>query len=381
MLRDRRKRDAISSVPDGPDMETIVKLRAFLVASLCLLAAAPAGAAEGGDLYARISDAYMMGETGKLSAALTEAAGSMGSFSDSQKADILYVRQALAECRPAWWDKCKTARGRVSIVQPLLGKTVRAYYDPARKPGMGIKTRRGRTYVTAGWKPADMDSRDEGRYGYRKGEVTERSIWDTLAAGQVYSAVTMQVVAKMTGRQKLQLERAIAFRGNLVAIYHALPPARRYAIHTYMASFYYDKWGKDPMAAPRRAACGLVLCEVLANRASYPSLKLPPRLPAANAEAALGQHYKLTVKLNATWTISEDRLLREAIKRFAAANDTSVSQTGKVALPNGLPAAIDPKVDNTLRPKRDAWIKQQFDKASISQSVWNQGKRGAPPRR
>ena len=343
-----------------------MRLHVSFLVGLCLLASARASAPRSvstGDLYARITDAYMMGNFDDIDDALGRAAGRMDSFTADQKADIRYVRQALAECRPAWWVRCKKARKQMVILQPIWGKTVKVRYDPAGKQGIRIKSGSRGKVVTIAWKGDEMDSTAEGMYGYLRGDMTGGTIWGMLNRAKMLSELPLESLAKMNDREKLRLNRYMSFRSNLTAFYYCTPSARRYAMHVYMASFYYDKWGKDPRSGARRAACAMVLCEVLDAPTLYPSLKLPPNLPARGAEEALGQHYKRAIKRGATWTIAEDRRFRQAIKRFAAANDKSVLRTEKVTLPNGLLFAMDAKADEPLRPKRDAWIKQQFDKA------------------
>ena len=99
--------------------ESLVRMQALCLAGLCLLAsvrAAPAGDAAG--LYARITDAYMTGKFDDLDAALRQAAARTGDFTAEQKADVSYVRKALAECRPAWWARCKKGR-KLRIRQAL----------------------------------------------------------------------------------------------------------------------------------------------------------------------------------------------------------------------------------------------------------------------
>ena len=144
-----------------------MKLRTFLAAGLCLLAAgaATSRAADATALYDRIADTYMMGKFEDLDKALAEAAKRMGDFTPEQKADVLYVREALAECRPAWWAACKQGK-RVRIRQPILGRRFEAFYDPKGKGGVNMNTSLGAKRITVSWEPEEMDSTDKGMYGY-----------------------------------------------------------------------------------------------------------------------------------------------------------------------------------------------------------------------
>jgi hypothetical protein len=342
-----------------------MELRILLVAALGLLAPGPAGAAraaEAGDLYARIADAYMMGRFDELDEALREAGKRMGELTAEQKAGVLYVRKALAECRPAWWALSKKGR-KTPVRQKLWGKTLYATYDPAGKGGFQLSPGQLGTVITVSWKPEEMDSTAKGMYGYLQGDMTCVNVWSNLAMAAVWNKLSQQALARTSERDKLRLNRYVSFRANLATLYHCTPPGRRYALHIYFASFFYDNWGKSPLAGSRRAVCAMAMGEILADPSRYRSLKLPKSLRADGAEEALGQHYKHAIKRTAAWTLAEDRRFRESLKPFAAANDHGVYKAEKVTLPNKLVFAIDVDADKAYRPQRDAWVKRQFDKA------------------
>jgi len=341
-----------------------VKLYISFLASLCLVASVPAAKPGGdaGDLYSSITDAYMTGKFDDLKDDLVKATRRMKDFTPAQKTDILYVRKAIAECRPKWWYACKAGR-KTLIRQPIFGKTVVVAYDPQGKGGMQMKSGPKGMSITVSWKPETMDSTEKGMYGYLKGDMTCGGIWSHLATAKIWSGMPMRTLAKMNDRDKLRLNRYMSFRGNLAALYYTTPVSRRYFMHIYFASFFYDKWGKGDATGTRRAVCAMIMCEILKDPTRYPSLKLPGKLNADKAEEKLGQHYKFALNRNTLWTIAEDRSMREAIKSFAATADKNVCKTEKVTLPNKLVFAIDVKVDEAIRAKRDAWIKQQFDKA------------------
>jgi hypothetical protein len=346
-----------------------VKLYVSFLASLCLLTSARAAEPGGdaGDLYSRITDTYMTDKFDDLKGALTKATGRLKDFTAEQKTDILYVRRALAQCRPKWWHECKAGK-KTRIRQAILGKTATIIYDPDGKGGMRLQGGLGGIAVTTSWDRRTMDSTDKGMYGYLKGDMVCGSIWGNLTMGNIWSGMSLQKLAKMDDREKLRMNRYMSFRSNLAALYYGTPSARRYSMHIFFAAFFYDRWGKGPVTGTRRAVCAMIMCEILKDPTRYPSLKLPGKLKADKAEEKLGQHYKFAIKRKATWTIAEDRRLREAIKSFAttAGADKNVRQTEKVTLPNKLVFAIDVKVDEAIRAKRDAWIKKQFDKAKSS---------------
>jgi hypothetical protein len=76
---------------------------------------------------------------------------------------------------------------------------------------------------------------------------------------------------------------------------------------------------------------------------------------SAEEKLAVDMKFKMTRK--STWTAAEDKVFREAVRAFAAANDLGVFQTAKVALPNGQVYALLAEEDGPFRAKRDAWVK------------------------
>jgi hypothetical protein len=123
-----------------------------------------------------------------------------------------------------------------------------------------------------------------------------------------------------------------------------------------------EKYNQMPTVGSRKAAGALFLAEILANPAKYPSIRLPSALSEDGSEEKLAEHVRNKIEKH-SWTIAEDKALREAIKSFAAANENGVLQSQKAVLPNKLAVSLDPEADKPLRSKRDAWLKLQFDKA------------------
>ena len=311
-------------------------------------------------LYDRIVWAYMDGQWEELASALAAANKSAAPLTPPQRADVAYVRQALAECRPAWWLSCKSDR-KTPIRHTLWGKTFLATFDPLAKDGLNIRFEPSPRVLTLKWNGTKMDSRDKGEYGFLRGDMVNMSIWGTLGTAQVYALVPMDTLRSTDERSKLRLQRFLRFRSNVTALYHSGPPARRYALHIYLAAFL-DQWGKGPLAGCRRAVGAMFLCELLSEPSKYPSLALPKSLPAEEAEKQLGRHYKFRIRRKSHWTIAEDRSYREALKPFVGANG-NVLKTESVMLPNGLTLSLDDEKEAALRPKRDAWVKARFDAA------------------
>jgi len=325
--------------------------------------AAPVAAPDAGDLYARIAEAYMKGNWDELDAALRAPPRELSRLTPAQRADITYVRQAMAECRPAWWQPCKA--GRAGPLQPLVwGRALNVAYDPAGKGGMQIKNTPRGPDMTISWPAAEMDSPTHAEHGFSKGDLLGVGIWFNLGTGAAWAAIPPQTMAGLSGseKDKLRLNLYFDFRADVTALYYTTPPSRRWCLWLCLAA-YMEKYAKGPLSGSRRAAGAMFLVEVLKSPSKYPSVKLPDTLPAESAEETLAIDLKNKDTRDGCWTIAEDKAFREAVRAFAAANDRTVLDTSRVTLPNALPFAVQAEDDAPLRPKRDAWVKAQFDKA------------------
>jgi hypothetical protein len=338
-------------------------LLSALAAAAATPGAVPASApAKGAELHQQITQAYMMGEWASLDKLLRSATG----LSTEQLADVKYVREAVAECRPVWWNACKAAKGKVLIHPSIWGKQFSAIYDPAGKGGMQMQTGPQGTTLTISWAQRDMDSGDVGLYGYTRGDVNCIEVWGHLANAQIWPTIPLPTLAAMSDDDKAQMQKYMGARGEMAMLYYGTPPARRYALHISMAAFYYDKWGKDALAGVRRAVCSGVMQEIVNAPAKFPSIKLPAKLDGEHPETALGQHLKMAFKRTDGWTIREDRSIRLAVRAMAAipANDKPMWTTQKFTLGDGLVYHLDADQDDrSFRPKRDAWFKEKFGKA------------------
>ena len=314
------------------------------------------------DLYAQIADAYMKGDFGELEKALQAPPRILAKLSRARQADVTYVRQALAECRPPWWQGCKAGQ-KTPIQQVVWGRPLNATYDPAGKNSMQLRWAGREPVLTVAWASADMDSTAPAEYGFLKGDLANLGAWYNLGQCAASVAMPTQSMPDLSESTQLRLNLYLDFRGNVTGLYYASPPARRWGLHIYLAAFM-EHYGKGPMAPPRRAVASWFLTEVLASPGKYPSLKLPETLAAEAAEEKLAVDLKFKIGRNTPWTVAEDKAFREAVKVFAAANDPQVLQTCKVALPNGLTYALLAGEDAPFSPKRDAWVKAQFDKAA-----------------
>lgn len=335
--------------------------------SVAVAADAPGtdGAASGaGDLYARITDAYMHGKWDPLEKALRAPAAQMASLTAQQRLDAVYVRQALAECRPSWWKMC-AATSKAMIRPKIWDRTFDVIYESGEQSGLKFKTTNRQLSVTVSWDPAALQDTSPaegsmGKHGFTKADMANLNVWSILGHSASWVKMPPKALAAMSKSEKVRLQQYQDFRANLAGLYYGSPPARRAALVIYLAAFL-PKYGSGPMGGSRRAVGSMFLAEVLADPSKWPSLRLPAKLSEDGAEEKLAVHFKF--KIGPPWTIAEDKALREAIRAMARKNDRQVLQAGQVVLQNGLVFMIDEAADQPFRAKRDAWVKAQFDKA------------------
>jgi len=336
----------------------------LLLAGAAAAAAAPGKSApaegKGDDLYARITAAYMDGNLEELAKAFSVRPVEMTKLSRTQRADVDYIRQAMAECCPAWWNTLKA--GKKATVQAVLwGRTVNVTCDPDAKGQTQFKAGDPKVDLTVGAEVTALDSPDTGEYGFLRGDLAGLGLWQNLSGAAGLSNLTPKQMVIIGEKDQLRFGLYVAFRGNLGALYYGTPPIRRWGLHIYLAA-YMPEFGQGDAAAARRAAAAMFLVEMLRSPSTYPSLPLPDSLAAEDAEAKLAVHYKFMIKRDSAWTIAEDKAFRAAVKAFASANELKVLEAGKVTLPNNLTFAMMPGDDKQLQAQRDKFIKTVFDK-------------------
>jgi len=326
------------------------------------------------EFYTRVTKEYLDDKAEEAAQDLALNAKLIEALPASQKADVNYIKETLAECRPVWWGECKA--GKKTLLKPLSvwGRPLVATYDPASKSGISVQWQDAIMKVTVTWSSADMDNPAHAEHGYSKGELNDLGVWCTLGAADGWSRVTLdmlQAMSKATPAMKLQLSRYLDFRGNVGGVYYGMPRARRWGLWLYMAA-YMDKYSHGDAYMGRRAVGAMFVTEVVAHPDKYPSIKLPREVPADGAEGKTALALKDWIEGHG-WTVGEDKSIREAIKTFAMANEKTTQASNLVTLANGLTLALDPEVDKPLGVKRDEWVKDQLAKPKGAKTVSSGG--------
>ncbi len=335
----------------------------FVACVLLCVGAIRADAAEPqeGDIYRRIVQAYLDGKWDELDLVLLAAADRIAPLPAAQQDDVAYIRAAREECHPPWWNLCK-AGNKVAFRPNVWGKTLNVTYVPDGQRGVQVQYHNADAAFTVTWPAAEMDNPAVFDRGFTKAEANAAEVWTSLGTARVWSQTSGRLLAGMGEKEKLSMARRQDFRSNLTALYYGSPKSRRWSLLVDLLTWSEKEYADLPVAGSRKAIGAMFLAEVLASPAKYPSLPLPKSLDAVGAEETLARHYR-HVTDRQSWTLAEDRSLREAIKKLAAANDANVYQTERVTLANKLAVAVDLATDGPLREKREMWLKQRFDAA------------------
>ncbi len=172
-------------------------------------------------LYTGLVERYLAGDWEKLAADLAAAQKDLVNLPKDQAADLAYIKQALAECRPAWWNQIKENK-KVAIRPVLWGRTLSLMYDPALEDGQLNRTVFGNTASYAMyWKPGDMDSVAQAEHGFTKGDLMDMGIWQGLEKVSVISSVSQDKLPELNGQ--LQFAYYLWFRGTVASGYYGTP--------------------------------------------------------------------------------------------------------------------------------------------------------------
>jgi hypothetical protein len=317
--------------------------------------------AAGQALYQDISSAYLEGRWDELAKWFKDKSPrEMASLTAEQRADVTALRHVLAECRPEWWEMTK-AGGQVGIRSGLWGRPFETLFDPAGKSSTSMSVVNNRVTTTVTWAVADMDNPQHAEHGFSKGDLCNLDIWARMGMAATWSQIPLQSLGNLSEADKTHLLRYQDFRGNVTGTYYGTPRARRWGAFLYLL-MWKDAYAKMPTRNSRKAVAAVLLAEIMAAPAKYPSLPLPKSVPAENTEEKLAEHYRDWIEKH-DWTLAEDLALRRAILAFATANEPTVLRTQRVVLANKLSVSFDPEADAALRRKRDAWLKGRLEAA------------------
>lgn len=319
-------------------------------------------------LYNQLVDAYLHGKWAELAEAQRALSKAKGFLSAQQREEVTYVRQAAAKCRPAWWQACKSTRKTV-FTPTIWNRAVPVPYEPGDKTSFQFGVKGRRVVFSVSWNPSDVESdapaSDEAlaRHGCTKGDQTEVNIWRLLTHNRLLAAMPPASVIEIYSRQseqRLAFEHFKEFRAKVEILKNCSPSARRMEMVMILAGFT-NRESDNVDARTRRALGHMFLAEVLADPSKWPSVRLPNRGPQKDLLRSIAMSIKTKINAKNTWTIAEDRALREAAERFCRANGQNVLQTGKVVLPNRKTFMLMAQADRPFRAERIAWLRERLE--------------------
>lgn len=280
-----------------------------------------------------------------------------------QQADVTYIRQAVNDGRPAWWNQVKQGR-KMQVGARLWQRAVTLVWDPSLDPGIiNMQTSGGQLTFTTSWPASDMDSAVQAEHGFTKGDLAYVQIWGAFEMAEIYSSLSVQRLNTLDQPQKVKLNRFMAFRGTVTAAYFGTPRAQRWAGFLSLDAYLASHLTNDGFI-PRKPFGAMLVQEIVSHPSKYPSLRIPRNVNADNAEGAFATNFMNQFE-RTTLTFAEYKGLREAVKEFALANDTKIYESGKVVLPNKLGMALNPDEDTEMAKLRNKWLMEELAQPGV----------------
>jgi hypothetical protein len=387
----------------GSRMVAAGVLAAAVAVSLCWMVRAAAAGGRGTQdrssnmpgaataLYDAIVDKYIAAQWDTIGESLGKTRD-IATMTKDQQADVTYIRQAVNEGRPAWWNQVKQGK-KTQLVARLWQRALTVNWDPSLDPGtVKMQQGGGQTTFSACWTAADMDSTAQAEHGFTKGDLAYVNIWSSLELMEMYGSLSMARAANLDQGQKVKLNRFMSFRGTVTAAYFGTPRARRWAGFLSLDAYFGDH-GTAEGFIPRKPYGAMLVQEIVSHPAKYPSLHVPainelgrgrggrfsanatPVTEADNIEGLLATNFMSQFERRVL-SFAEDKALREATRELALANGTGIFDSGKVMLPNKLPLALNPDEDADLASKRNKWLLEELEKPGVHAAATKPATRG-----
>jgi hypothetical protein len=307
---------------------------------------------------------YLAGDWEKLAGDMTAKEKEIAALPAKEVADLTYIKQVVAECRPAWWEAVEA--GRATPFQQVIWKqAVQVQYEAGPSPRLGDKAATNGA-VTVNWAAGDMYAPgplalpemgpgDQTNFGFRKRDGAGSAIWMLLGEAALRSQVGPEKVSQLAAGEREQYERFGEFRKALTAAYYGTPPVRRlvlfqscWAVQS-LQDTHANVVGKRPLGAA-------VLLEVLLHRGRNPTLP-PETVLQSDLNAADGHTVEArrcqpvtTLMLSRRLTLEQDRKFRDLVQALAASNGDW--QNSRISLGNDLAYDLDAAKDGSLAKAR-----------------------------
>jgi len=303
-------------------------------------------------LYDEFVNRYLSGDWSKLNQDLAARTPQMGGLPAGNAADMAYIRAAVLECRPAWWDKVK-AGAAFSFEATVFNRKLPVSWSAANQYSDNAATRSGKVIVLAAWPAQWMDTTGalDPNLGllippgsYTDFEFTQFAIWQGIGRHCPMVELGEKGVALLDKTDEHYVDLHRQFIGVAAAMYY-VTPASRYVAVVECHNAWDPPRRNNATWNGRRYFTAFLVGEFLAHPEKYPSIKLDipelgeegPKdaLPEQNLFTSFISNALMTNKL----TLAEDCALRQAIWEFALANTDWTAD--HITLPVGGSIAFD----------------------------------------
>ncbi len=340
----------------------------------------PQPTTEHGKYYYALSKAYMDSNWPALKEQTKLYARHMSKLSQEQRKDVTYIRKESTAHPPAWWKSTSSSRN-ITFTAKIWGRSFKSNYIPSGMLGaQGVaEIRNGRLMIVVTWQPQLIDNPDpvEGKrakaHKLTKGDFAECIVWHELGHNYVTEFLPASQVIELYNNYYLMFGQLQEFFADMTSLYHSRPKARKCILFMRLPSLvmYYEN---DPHTRAAYGIGSILLNEWLKDPENidkvWPHIHLPATVPAKDIErnvlAYVYYHW------DPRFSVAEDIRFRELIKSSLTTKKPGQRYTegerilrskGTIELSDGLQFKFMPGEDRPLKAKRDAWVKQQLQKA------------------
>ncbi|MFP3937343.1 MAG: hypothetical protein ACLFVW_03300 [Phycisphaerae bacterium] len=325
-------------------------------------------AAEAAERYEEIRDAYMSSQFDEFQEAMRGSGKYFRYWEPQQRRNVSHMRKSIQDFRPAWWDNCKSLE-RTSFRARIWNRELTANYVPSQHLGaqMPVAVHRGKLLIVVTWRPSMVDNPRPLKgelaesHDLRRGDLGEFIVWHELGHNYISEFLPLREVFLLYRDHRMLFSILQEIYADLTGIYHSSPRGRLSGLLFRLGDLDAD----DQLQEHSRAAFvigSLLLSHMLTNLDEYPSVHLPPEVPAVQVERKTIQY--VYENIDPDWTVEEDRKLREFVQQFIRRQgERMLRRKGTIDLPNRLTLKVMEPEDREFQKQRDEWVAQQIKEA------------------
>ena len=315
--------------------------------------------ADPAQLYDELMKRYLAGQWETLPADIKAKEKEIATLPAEKIANLAYVKQAVEEGRPAWWQQIKSGTGVQPFKATLWKQEVNAVYasGPGRIPAPAQA-------VSVQWPRAQMDSLDSMSLSevglslggnFHKGDGVDQLAWSYLAMGCLYQTAGAEKIKGLSGEQKTALDNYGGFLMGVTTGYYGTPQARRLVIVEALASF--EEMNNDrPEWLGKRPIGSAILLEMSLNAGVHKTVRPIAVLGLDKAGIEVRENEEFRAKplilgmVGSRLTFEEDKAFREMFKFLGEKNQDW--QNTRIALPWDMAYDLDIPKDAPLGKER-----------------------------